>query len=234
MAVYNNSQIQLRTDTEANWNSNNPVLAEGEIAISYNKRDLKAGTGANWKNTTYMIANNPTVQNANTNAANALTQAATAASNAQTALTTANQAIAMASTASTRRSNSTLLPEYSGARFTITGEFVTKNRNTTFSCLYPMAEFELSIDNFNMEPDNSNEIIFKFFAASNCRIRSSRMTTGLESVTKDNKLYTVTKGDGIAVFNPELEVITFEPGTFVTIKLVDTWLLEVEAIMTNK
>lgn len=50
------TKIQLRRDTEANWTSNNPILASGEIGISTDKSNFKIGDGtSNWKNIKYAI-----------------------------------------------------------------------------------------------------------------------------------------------------------------------------------
>jgi len=38
-------QIQQRRDTSANWVANNPVLAEGEMAIELDSRNIKFGNG---------------------------------------------------------------------------------------------------------------------------------------------------------------------------------------------
>lgn len=48
-------QIQVRRDTEANWNSNNPVLAAGEIAFSTDQNKIKIGDGTTaWASLSYM------------------------------------------------------------------------------------------------------------------------------------------------------------------------------------
>lgn len=41
-----NFTIKLRGDTEANWTSTNPVLAEREVALSTDKKRLKVGDGS--------------------------------------------------------------------------------------------------------------------------------------------------------------------------------------------
>jgi hypothetical protein len=52
-------QIQIRNDIESSWITNNPILAEGEIAITFNLdgtvKGLKAGTGLkHWSELEYM------------------------------------------------------------------------------------------------------------------------------------------------------------------------------------
>lgn len=50
------TKIQLRRDTEANWTSNNPILASGEIGISTDKSNFKIGDGTSaWKILKYML-----------------------------------------------------------------------------------------------------------------------------------------------------------------------------------
>lgn len=50
-------QIQIRRDSEANWNTNNPVLAAGEIAFSTDINKVKIGNGTSaWASLTYLAA----------------------------------------------------------------------------------------------------------------------------------------------------------------------------------
>ena len=51
------NKIQIRRDTEANWTSNNPILAAGELALSTDTDPpkLKVGDGTNnWTTLTYI------------------------------------------------------------------------------------------------------------------------------------------------------------------------------------
>ena len=49
--------IQIRRDTEANWTSNNPVLASGELALSTDQDKIKVGDGASaWSILSYINA----------------------------------------------------------------------------------------------------------------------------------------------------------------------------------
>jgi hypothetical protein len=49
------TRIQLRRDTEANWTSNNPTLAEGEVAISTDLQKIKIGNGTfGWSQLSYI------------------------------------------------------------------------------------------------------------------------------------------------------------------------------------
>lgn len=48
-------KIQIRRDTLANWNSNNPILASGEIVFVSDNNQLKVGDGAsNFVNLPYL------------------------------------------------------------------------------------------------------------------------------------------------------------------------------------
>lgn len=52
------SQIQLRRDTAANWQSVNPTLAQGEIGIETDTGKIKIGTGlAAWNSLSYFVGN---------------------------------------------------------------------------------------------------------------------------------------------------------------------------------
>lgn len=47
--------IQIRRDTQANWTSNNPVLALGELAYSIDEQKLKVGDGSSaWSSLSYI------------------------------------------------------------------------------------------------------------------------------------------------------------------------------------
>lgn len=49
------TRIQLRRDTATNWQSNNPVLASGEVAISTDINKIKIGNGvATWTSLSYI------------------------------------------------------------------------------------------------------------------------------------------------------------------------------------
>ena len=52
------SQIQLRRDTAANWQSVNPTLAQGELGIETDTGKIKIGTGlAAWNSLSYFVGN---------------------------------------------------------------------------------------------------------------------------------------------------------------------------------
>jgi len=51
-------KIQLRRDTAANWNSNNPILAEGEIGVELDTNRMKVGDGStHWNDLPYTFEN---------------------------------------------------------------------------------------------------------------------------------------------------------------------------------
>ncbi len=51
-----NAKIYLRNDTKANWSVKNPILAQGEIGIEIDSRNLKIGDGNTyWNNLPYVI-----------------------------------------------------------------------------------------------------------------------------------------------------------------------------------
>ena len=45
------TKIQLRRDTSANWNTNNPILAAGELGVDTTLNRVKIGDGTTtWNN----------------------------------------------------------------------------------------------------------------------------------------------------------------------------------------
>jgi len=59
------TRIQLRRDTEANWTSNDPILAEGEVAISLDLEKIKIGDGSSsWSELDYINLTPTEIQNA--------------------------------------------------------------------------------------------------------------------------------------------------------------------------
>lgn len=55
MSITINGVVLLRRDTEANWTYVNPVIADGEAALSTDKKDFKVGPG-NWDDLDYWIS----------------------------------------------------------------------------------------------------------------------------------------------------------------------------------
>lgn len=57
------TRIQVRRDTEANWTSNNPVLASGELALSTDVAKIKIGDSSTaWSSLGYATVSEPAVQ----------------------------------------------------------------------------------------------------------------------------------------------------------------------------
>lgn len=86
----NNTAICLRSDTSANWSTNNPQLSVNEIGIDLTNYEIKIGTGVAWSNTQNFIANNTTVRNIQSTANSASSRASQALSAAATAQSLAN------------------------------------------------------------------------------------------------------------------------------------------------
>ena len=94
--------IQLRRDTEANWISADPILAEGEIGVANDCSVLplvkyKMGDGINnWNNLAYFNDLSDYVDDAQTYASEALNAASEALNAASSASTSATNAAASA------------------------------------------------------------------------------------------------------------------------------------------
>lgn len=55
-------QIQMRRDTQANWEQTNPVLAEGELGLDLTTKAMKMGDGSTpWNGMPYMLKQSPFV-----------------------------------------------------------------------------------------------------------------------------------------------------------------------------
>lgn len=231
MATYSNSEIRLRQDVSSNWTTNKPVLALGEIGIvtDSNISDFKVGDGSTrFDNLPYFISENKEVKTAKTNAATALSTANTASSNATVALERANAALIQGG----RQSDKGTLEEQAiGGTLTVNDEFVEKFRNYNLQSLKSMTQFTLNIDDFSLEPETASEIVFYFVTGdAGCKISCTRMTKTISQVESDNKLFIVLKNrDGIDTFTLE-DTITFKTNVFVKLRIVDTWLLELDAI----
>ena len=56
------NRIQIRRDSENNWNDINPILADGELALTYDNNKIKIGNGTqNWSDLTYIVPTLSTV-----------------------------------------------------------------------------------------------------------------------------------------------------------------------------
>lgn len=231
MATYSNSEIRLRIDNQQNWNQNKPVLAAGEIGIvsDANISDFKVGDGSTkFDQLSYFISQNKEVRTAKDNAATALSTVNTASSNAAVALERANTALNQGGRQSDRK---TLEDSAKGGTVTVNDKFVEKFRNYNLQSLKSMTQFTLKIDDFQLEAEKASEIAFYFVTGDNgCKISCTRMAKTISQVESDNKLFLVVKNaNGIDTLTIGDSII-FKANAFVKLKIVDTWLLELDAI----
>ena len=220
MATYSNSRIQLRIDTEANWQSNNPTIASGELCLSSDKNDFKIGAGGLWNAASYWIANNPTVTSIRTTANNAQ-------STANNALNKANQAITIANAAAqyTGRVADYELFKVNNEnkeRFYLDAEFIKNYSNNDIICYddYTGGSEKCSgIDIVAANPLNEgNEIRFYFG------------TGDYFTVTGDFQVGVAGQGKILVMGNPSLltsnDTITFEPHVAVELCLINGCILK--------
>ena len=56
------NRIQIRRDSENNWNNIDPILADGELALTYDNNKIKVGDGnQNWSALSYIVPSLSTV-----------------------------------------------------------------------------------------------------------------------------------------------------------------------------
>lgn len=74
MTTFNDTDIQVRADTAANWSSNNPTLAADEIALEQDTRRIKFGDGSTaWNSLPYATSPKVALQYAISDETTALT-----------------------------------------------------------------------------------------------------------------------------------------------------------------
>lgn len=225
----NNSQIRQRIDSHANWNSANPVLADGEMAISNDRNDFKIGDGVkNWQIIGYAISSNQAVQAAQTAASQAQTtanDAQTAASNAQT---TATQALA----ASGRKEPKAAEDPYGGhsnVTITVDNTFLEKFRNYDFESTKGEDNLNLAITSTNKKYyDNANEIRFHFMTTGICKISIPNGTRTIAAVDGANKIMVVQEGDANLNLTDPTN-ITLPAGIVAEVRFINTWLVKIIA-----
>ena len=215
MATYSNSRIQLRVDTEANWQSNHPQIENGEICLSSDKKDFKVGNGTLWTNAAYWIAQNPTVVSIGTTANNALSAANNAMSKANQALSTAQAAAQSAG----RVINLDFLKEKveQGVAITINDEILDTLRNADVisydNPLLQVNSFDIAITALK---DEANEVRFYFSTADAIQVKG--------------EFYSAAGGEGIlvigdpALFNG-IDTISIPADSTVELRLIDTRVL---------
>lgn len=209
--TYPNSRIQLRIDTEANWQSNHPTIEAGEICLSSDKKDFVVGTGTAWAQGNYWIANNPTVTSIRTTANNAASAASQAMSKANQALSTAQAAAQSAG----RVVNLDFLKEKieQEQAITINDEIFNSLRNSDvigYDCSLVQANsFDIAITN---PKDDANEVRFYFSTAAAIEVKGV--------------FYTAAGGEGILVIgDPALfngvDTIRIPAESTVELRLID-------------
>ena len=224
MATYTNSKIQQRIDTHTRWNTNNPTLSNGEIAFSSDKSDFKVGNGSAWRNTSYMIENNETVQTLATNVSNA----SAAATLAQT---TANNAVQIANTALTsagRKTDTTIISTHIDFSLLIDNLFISKYTNTDVLSTATEDNFTLTFGNFDFKPEYANEIKFIFMTKTACSVKSSGRFTTLPTDVDTNHDLLLTLEGNAAIYSAG--TVNLAATAYVEITLSNSWHVNVKAI----
>ena len=225
----NNSQIRQRIDSHANWNSINPVLADGEMAISNDRNDFKIGDGVkNWQTIEYAISNNQAVQNAQTAASNAQTTA----NNAQTAASNAQTIATQALSASGRKEPKHSADPYGGhsdVTITVDNTFIEKFKNYDFESTKGETNLTIAITSTNKKYyENANEIRFHFMTAAACKIAIPNGTRTIAAVDGSNKIMVVQEGDANLDLTDPTNV-TLPARVVVEVRFINTWLVKIIA-----
>lgn len=225
----NNSQIRQRIDSHANWNTINPVLADGEMAISNDKNDFKIGDGVkDWQTIGYAISSNQAVQNAMTAASNAQTTA----NNAQTAASNAQATATQALSASGRKEPKPNEDPYGGhsdVTITVNNDFIEKFKNYDFESTKGETNLNLAITSTNKKYyDNANEIRFHFMTAGACKIAIPNGTRTIAAVDVSNKIMVVQEGDTNLDLTDPTNVI-LPANVVVEVRFINTWLVKIIA-----
>lgn len=225
----NNSQIRQRIDSHANWNSINPVLADGEMAISNDRNDFKIGDGVKqWQTIDYAISNNQAVQNAMTAASNAQTTANAAQTAATNAMTTATQALS----ASGRKEPKAREDPYGGhsdVTITVDNTFIEKFKNYDFESTKGETNLTIAITSTNKKYyDNANEIRFHFMTTGACKVVIPNGTRNIAAVDGSNKIMVVQEGDANLNLTDPTNV-TLTAGIVAEVRFINTWLVKIIA-----
>ena len=237
MATYPNSRIQLRIDTEANWQSNHPTIAAGEICLSSDKKDFVVGSGAQWSNTNYWIANNPTVTSIRTTANNAQSTANTANNLASQARDIANMALAAAVG---RVIDTKIFKEHLDSKLPleISYDILTKYQNVDFLTnefvVGASGEFNEIDFTSDVLTDKANELRFYFAvdatSGSEFYVKSSLFTMPSDYTAKlahDNRIGILLLGDPhIITKEDDKVVLTFPQGAVVELRYINGFVLK--------
>lgn len=237
MATYPNSRIQLRIDTEGNWRSNHPTIAAGEICLSSDKKDFVVGTGTQWSDSNYWIANNPTVTSIRTTASNAQSTANTANNLASQARDIANMAL---EAAIGRVIDTGIFKERLDSKIPleISYEFLTKYQNVDFLTneFVVGASGEFNEIDFTSDVliDKANELRFYFAVdatpGSEFYVKSKLFTMPSDYATKistDNRIGILLLGDpNIITKDSDDVVLTFPEGAVVELCYINGFVLK--------
>lgn len=237
MATYPNSRIQLRIDTEANWQSNHPTIASGEICLSSDKKDFVVGTGTQWSDTQYWIAKNPKVQSAYDKAVSAQSSANTANSLASQARDIANMALAAAVG---RVINTEIFKEHLDSKLPleISYDILTKYQNVDFltnefvvGASGKFNEIDFTSD---VLTDKANELRFYFAvdatSGSEFYVKSNLFTMPSDYAPKlahDGRIGILLLGDPhIITKEDDKVVLTFPQGAVVELRYINGFVLK--------
>lgn len=223
----NNSQIRQRIDSHANWNSINPVLADGEMAISNDKNDFKIGDGVkDWQTIGYAISTNQAVQTAQTAASNAQSTANDAQTAASNAMTTATRALS-ASGRKEPKANADPYGGHSDVTITVDNSFIEKFKNYDFESTKGETNLNLAITSTNKKYyENANEIRFHFMTAGVCKIAIPNGTRNIDAVDGSNKIMVVKEGDVNLDLSDPTNVI-LPAGIVAEVRFINTWLVKI-------
>ena len=227
MATYPNSRIQLRIDTENNWNTNNPTIESGELCLSTDKKDFKVGGGSLWRNAAYWISQNPTVLSIQTTANNA-------SSTASNALSKANQAITIAQQAAGNSGRqiapwNQLIEEYPNG-IEIDNTFLEKYMNTDFVCDDFAEDMQVHIAFEGRKFDNGNTMTFYLLTGNNITFVSEMFTDDMTKVKEGFVLYNV-KGQGVQKsVEDDKTIFELPANSYVKVSLIDCLYFEIEVM----
>ena len=227
--TFNNSQIRHRIDSHANWNTINPVLADGEMAISNDKNDFKIGDGVKqWQTIEYAISNNQAVQNAMTAASNAQTTANAAQTAASNAQTTATQALS-ASGRKEPKEDEDPYGNHTNVTITVDNAFIEKFKNYDFESIRGENNLNIAITSTNKKYyDNANEIRFHFMTTAACKIAIPNGTRTIAAVDTSNKIMVVQEGDANLDLSDPTNV-TLPANVVAEVRFINTWLVKIVA-----
>lgn len=217
-----NTIFQVRADSKANWQENNPTLAQRELTVDLTDCDFKVGDGSStWTNTQYLISRNAAVVAAK----NAATSAQ---STANAAVDTANNALQIAQNASGRYVDYSLAGRYQSDTVTFNQDML-KKKNTEYE--FNRAAVLGNVFNFDyVGPlEQSNIIKVRFVTGdANTKIVSSYFANAIT----DGKYFLVIEqhnGTDLTVPDYGNGVVALIQGLFVEIEIINGIWFKLEA-----